>query len=220
MMGSVFYTYDEESKKGEGRKSFSHTKSLVRSINEPNQFIKEPITPTLYNIQTSYPTSTGFNLHTNKNWKEWCDEIEKYVGELDFEYKKILNTEWFNKKLCVFDIENYQKFFSVLEQYKADKEKNDFFLDISKESEECFLLILPILACRNIIDIHIDSSNGNINIDISQNINEILNIQVASNRLIYFSYVGRNNRIFKITGAMKLKNKFDLIEVHRICNLL
>lgn len=163
------------------------------------------------------------NCYSNKTWRNWCNLLADSLGNLDFKEKIeeiISNKEFENYYLYNFDNEVYKKLSKAIQEYELDKRKNTFFADISKESQECVLLILPILACRNNIDIHIDSSNGNVNIDINHNLNGILNLQVASGKLIYFSYVGENDKIFKITGKIKLKSDYDLIELNRVCSLL
>lgn len=163
------------------------------------------------------------NCYSNKAWRNWCNLLANSLGNLDFKEKIegiISNKEFKNYYLYNFDNELYKKLSKAIQEYELDKRKNTFFADISQESQECVLRILPILACRNNIDIHLDPSNGNVNIDINHNSNGILNFQVASGKLIYFSYVGENDKIFKITGKIKLKSDFDLIELSRLCNLL
>lgn len=162
------------------------------------------------------------NFDSNKSWKNWCNLLTTSLENLDFKekLKEIISNKEATKYLHSFDNDLYQNLFQAIEEYESSKIKNTFFADISKESQECVLRILPILVCRNNIDIHIDSSNGNINIDINHTSNGILNLQVASGKLIYFSYVGENDKIFKITGKIKLKSDYDLIELNRVCSLL
>lgn len=161
-------------------------------------------------------------FYSNKNWRNWCNLLTTSLENLDFKekLKKIISNKEAKKYLHSFDNDLYKNLSQAIEEYESSKIKNTFFADISKESQECVLRILPILACRNNIDIHIDSSNGNINIDINHTSNGILNLQVASGKLIYFSYVGENDKIFKITGKIKLKSDYDLIELNRVCSLL
>ena len=113
-----------------------------------------------------------------------------------------------------------EKIIEIIENYQLARLENLNLAPLSKEALNSFLLIIPILSCYSYSSIHIDSTNGNINIDIAQNSKGILNLQIASNKLIYFSYVGENSRIFKITGTFKLKNNFDLIELNRLFHLL
>ncbi len=161
------------------------------------------------------------NCYSNQNWKDWCNLLENSFGNLVFRnYKEIISNKKFKNYLHNFDDKSYGILSQAIKEYELSKRKNNFFADISNESLECVVRILPILACRDNIDIHIDSSNGNLNIDINHNSNGILNLQVASGKLIYFSYVGENDKIFKITGKIKLKSDYDLIELNRVCSLL
>lgn len=160
---------------------------------------------------------------SNNEWIEWCGFLEKYNYIIDdFEQSiqtisNIPNLSFFSEK---FNSLLKEKIIEIIENYQLARLENLSLAPLSKEALNGFLLIIPILSCYSYSSIHIDSTNGNINIDIAQNSKGILNLQIASNKLIYFSYVGENLRIFKITGTFKLKNNFDLVELNRIFNLL
>ena len=159
----------------------------------------------------------------HNEWIEWCGFLEKYNYIIDdFEQSiqtisNIPNLSFFSEKSNSLLKE---KIIEIIENYQLARLENLNLAPLSKEALNSFLLIIPILSCYSYSSIHIDSTNGNINIDIAQNSKGILNLQIASNKLIYFSYVGENSRIFKITGTFKLKNNFDLIELNRLFHLL
>ena len=74
-----------------------------------------------------------------------------------------------------------------------------------------------ISACKD-VNLSINANNGNIVLSLHKKKN-ILNLELDSIDLIYYSLAGRNRKIFNITGKSKFKDKWDLIELHRILNI-
>lgn len=154
-------------------------------------------------------TESTFTSH--KDWKEWISVIEESHSE-------------FSQKVAQFcapmDLELKTKIDNVFKEYETEREKNSFFAELSKKSKDCLLLILPILSCHNNVSISIDSSNGNVNIDIHQTASSLLSVQIDDFDMMYFSYTGSNHDLFSITGRIEIDDKLDIAELNRIFNLL
>ena len=160
---------------------------------------------------------------SNEEWVIWCNLLEKYEHAIDNIQQNAQIIDTIPNELFFSESFNYslkEEIIRIIQDYEIARKDNSNLAPLSREALNSFLLIIPILSCYSFPIIHIDSTNGNINIDITQNPRGVLNIQIVSNRLIYFSYVGENSKIFKFTGTFKLKNNFDLIELNRLFHLL
>ena len=160
---------------------------------------------------------------SNEEWVIWCNFLEQYEHTIDNIQQNAQIIDTIPNELFFFFCFNYslkEEIIRIIQDYEIARKDNSNLAPLSREALNSFLLIIPILSCYSFPIIHIDSTNGNINIDITQNPRGVLNIQIVSNRLIYFSYVGENSKIFKFTGTFKLKNNFDLIELNRLFHLL
>ena len=137
-------------------------------------------------------------------WEKWNELISKFIENTSSLFK---DSEEIKKSIRSF-------------QYSHSDEIEDLyetFLNISIKSATCYLLIMPILLCKD-VNLSINANNGNIVLSLHKKKN-ILNLELDSIDLIYYSLAGRNRKIFNITGKSKFKDKWDLIELHRILNI-
>jgi hypothetical protein len=154
-------------------------------------------------------------------WEKWNELISKFIENTSSLFK---DSEEIKKSIRSFqyshsdEIEDlYETFFNKCADYNSEKDYNSHYKNISIKSATCYLLIMPILLCKD-VNLSINANNGNIVLSLHKKKN-ILNLELDSIDLIYYSLAGRNRKIFNITGKSKFKDKWDLIELHRILNI-
>lgn len=151
---------------------------------------------------------------------DWCRHINNTGIDLLSKFDpSIIALESFNNN----DLMNWKhvlhEFMDAIKDYKDQQKELHHIAEISNESAKRFLWLAPILANHK-PRIYIDTSNGCFNIDISTHDNGILSSQISENGYVYYSLVGQNAKIYKITGTAKFKSSKDFIKFNKILRML
>ncbi len=112
-----------------------------------------------------------------------------------------------------------QKFEQAANAYREYRLESSHAADISPDSARNFLYLIPVLAHYS-PSISIDSRNGLVNIDVRSHRFGVLSSQVAEDGKVFYSFAGKHDRLFKITGTAKFRTAKDFSQFQRVLNLL
>ena len=112
-----------------------------------------------------------------------------------------------------------QKFEEATHAYQEHRLESTHAADISADSARNFLYLIPVLAHYS-PSISIDSRNGLVNIDVRSHRFGVLSSQVAEDGKVFYSFAGKHDRLFKITGTAKFRTAKDFSQFQRVLNLL
>lgn len=166
-----------------------------------------------------YRSYINFEFVSADVFDGWCRHINDADIDLRSEFDpSIIALESFTNNEMSWRHVLFE-FMDAIKDYKDQQKELNHISEISKESAKRFLWLAPILANHN-PRVYIDSSNGNFNIDIPTHDNGILSSQISENGYIYYSLVGQNTKIYKITGTAKFKTSKDFIKFNKILRML
>lgn len=167
-----------------------------------------------------YRSYLNFEFVSSEVFDGWCRYINDTYIDLRSEFDpSIIALESFNKSDLMSWKHVLHEFMDAIKDYKDQQKELRHISEISNDSAKRFLCLAPILANHN-PRIYIDTSNGCFNIDISTHDNGILSSQVSENGYVYYSLVGQNAKIYKITGTAKFKSSKDFIKFNKILRML
>ena len=152
--------------------------------------------------------------HEVSDWIDQAVSATISFGEIEAETKHSMTSRF---------PASFENLISHLQQavtnYLEFKSNYDDAPPPSEGSAKSFLFLVPALAPYE-PDISIDSTNGCINLSIHSRKSGILTSQISPEGKVYYSFAGRGDRVFKITGTAKFKTARDHLQFRRVLNLL
>jgi hypothetical protein len=165
-----------------------------------------------------------FNLHESAHDNQgifdiWCNNLIQIDINLDgFFDPNIKLFEHLSDKFDYRWVSVVSEFMQAIKEHKELQATNIHAAKISNESAKQFLFLVPILAEFH-PRVYIDSANGCLNIDVSTRDKGLLSAQISGTGQIYYSLVSKNNKIYKITGVAKFKDKKDFIKFSKVLQM-
>lgn len=160
--------------------------------------------------------------HKNQSralFESWCDRLNSVNIDLQRCFnpnadilKDLVNqfdTQWLN----VVD-----EFMEAIKEHKELQKTVDHMPQISNESAKRFLLLVPMVAGLQ-TRVYVDSTNGCLNMDVSNQDKGLLSTQISENGYIHYSFVSKNRKIYKITGTAKFKDPKDFINFSKVLQM-
>jgi len=161
-----------------------------------------------------------YGLPNGSDFDDWFKKIESVT----IDFKENFDPSIAILGLCddkSFDLWQplLNEFMGAIEEYKDQTNECAGISHISEESARRFLFLVPVFAAHR-LKIYIDSSNGCFNVDISTRDNGVLTTQISESGQVYYSYVAKNKRIYKITGVAKFKDARDFLKFNKVLQML
>lgn len=177
----------------------------------------------LDNLEFNEKSINRYNVYDDSFKKKpdeyWYDLVENLTMDLS----KKLETDFpvFIEQLesSSFVRKVFKALDDVVEEYKNEQKSAPYLKNISAQSAKNFLHLMPIIYTYS-TTVAIDSDTGFINAGFSAKDSSLLNALISDSNEIYYSLVGRSEKIFKISGTAKIKSTKDLKQFKRIMAML
>lgn len=160
--------------------------------------------------------------HKNQNraqFDNWCDNLNSL--NIDLQRCFDPNVDILRNLVSQFDmrwLNVIHEFMEAIREHKELQKTADHIPKISNESAKQFLLLVPIVAGLQ-TRVYVDSMNGCLNMDVSNQDKGLLSTQISENGHIHYSFVSKNRKIYKITGTAKFKDQKDFINFSKVLQM-
>jgi hypothetical protein len=168
---------------------------------------------------TEYHATSVFQTPSEQDISDWLAQAVDMVIDFDAAFDHRGHHHFTDSNFPVSYKKLLSDFQEALWEYLEFQKSTDGVPTPSEPSVRSFLFLIPSLALFD-PDISIDSANGCVNLSIHRGKFGVLTSLIGSDGRVYYSFAGRSERIFKITGTAKFKTARDHMQFSRVLNLL
>ncbi|MFS2324983.1 hypothetical protein U2P60_06120 [Brucella sp. H1_1004] len=145
----------------------------------------------------------------------WCDFVDRI--KFDFVSDRIIDATVTDDVSYDVTVRLLKNLCGAIADFQSEVRGTDIIL--SEDSARNYLYLIPSVR-RYLHNVSIDADTGFVNLGFRSSNNEILTALVTGKGEIHYSFVGRGQKLVKIAGTAKIKDKRDFINFKKILRML